>query len=96
MNIVGWSKKFKEYERMDVLVHVKKTEKIFWFSMLFGIILVIAGIFVILKTFQHGVIGFVFMLAGVVIISLASIWAYIRLAICEIIQEMRLMSDNNS
>jgi UPF0716 family protein affecting phage T7 exclusion len=90
MNLVGWSKRFRDYEKMDVPSRVARTEKAFWTIILGGVILMVAGVLVMMKSFQHGILGLVLLLAGVVGISLVTIWAHIRLALYEIILEMRL------
>jgi uncharacterized membrane protein len=94
MNIIRWSKKFETYKKIDVLNFVKKTEKLFWSLTLASIVLVAIGCSFMMATFFHyGFIGLILILAGFATMFLAIFWVFIRLAICEIVSEIRLQNN---
>jgi len=92
MSIIGWSKKFQPYEKMDVSLRTRATEKMFWFSILIAVVLTVIGILLMVTNFHYDIIGFLLMLAGIAMIFLSIIGAFIRLAVYEVVSEIRLQN----
>jgi hypothetical protein len=90
MSFFGWSKAFEEYEKIDIPARVRRTEITYWCSILAGIVMLIAGCVMTMRSFHLGMPGFLLILAGIVNIALVKIWAHIRLAAYQIILELRI------
>ncbi len=88
MSLIGWSKKFENYEAVDVPSRVKKTERIYWCSMLGAVAILIAGVLMLYS--NHSNFGLFLALGGAVDIALIKLWAHIRLATYQIILELRM------
>jgi hypothetical protein len=88
MRMIGWSKKFENYEKVDVPSRVKKTETMYWCALAGAICVMVAGIFV-MGTSQSP-FGVFLAIGGAIDIALVKLWAHIRLATYQIIMELRL------
>jgi hypothetical protein len=88
MSLIGWSKKFEEYERVDVTARVKKTEQMYWCALVGAICIMVAGIF--MMGTSPSPFGVFLAIGGAIDIALVKLWAHIRLATYQIILELRL------
>ena len=88
MSLIGWSKKFEQYQAItDVPERVRKTEAVYWCSLIAGVLIMVAGILMMLST--NSLFGLFLALCGVIDIALVKIWAHIRLATYQIIRELQ-------
>ncbi len=88
MSLIGWSKKFEEYQAIDIPSRVKKTETMYWCALAGAIAIMVAGI--IMMGTSQSPFGIFLALGGAIDIALVKLWAHIRLATYQIIQELRL------
>ena len=88
MAIYGWAKKISQKPSADILSEAKTTEIIFWSTLFIGIILLIFGIAVVLKSFQYGIFGFVLICVALISISIVFIWSSIKLSMMRVIMEI--------
>jgi hypothetical protein len=89
MNLTGWSRKFEQYQAItDVPARVRKTEVLYWWSLLAAVLIMLAGI--VMMQCTHALFGLFLALGGALDIALVKLWAHIRLATYQIIMELQL------
>lgn len=88
MNLIGWSKKFEQYQAIpDVPERVRKTEAVYWCSLVAAVLIMVAGIMMMFSS--NSLFGLFLALGGAIDIALVKIWAHIRLATYQIIMELQ-------
>jgi cytochrome b subunit of formate dehydrogenase len=88
MSLIGWSKKFEQYQAItDVPERVRKTEAVYWCSLIAGVLILVAGILMMLSA--NSLFGLFLALCGAFDIALVKIWAHIRIATYQIIMELQ-------
>ena len=93
MSLIGWSRKFEQYQAItDVPARVRKTEVWYWCSLSAAVLIMVAGIIMMLSS--NSPFGLLLALGGFVDIALVKIWAHIRLATYQIIMEIHATHNN--
>ncbi len=89
MSLIGWSKKFEQYQAItDVPERVRKTETVYWCSLIAAVLIMVAGIIMMLSFYS--LFGLFLSLCGAINIALIKIWAHIRIATYQIIMELQV------
>lgn len=88
MNFIGWSKEFEDYEKVDVLSRVRRTETMYWCALVAALLIMVSGI--IMMGTSRSPFGIFLALGGAIDVALVKLWAHIRLATYQIILELRL------
>jgi cytochrome b subunit of formate dehydrogenase len=88
MSLIGWSKKFEQYQALtDVPERVRKTEAVYWCSLIAAVLIMVAGIIMMFSS--NSLFGLFLAIVGTIDIALVKIWAHIRLATYQIIMELQ-------
>ncbi|MFH0909498.1 MAG: hypothetical protein V1929_12130 [bacterium] len=94
MRLMGWSKEVESYHAIqDVPARVRKTEIAYWCFLFMGVAILVQGLFMMHRD-THAPWGLFLALSGIVQIALIKLWVHIRLAMYQIILEMREMRKN--